>query len=138
MTTETEQLKIPWIPTDYIFACIDNAENASGAVNSLRAAGYHAHDLHVFSGQEFINLMEEQCEHCDILTRFFRFIWKWGTEEGLTFVDFADEAKAGHTIVAVHVLKPEGVEEVRRILDEHLAHRIEYWGHHGTQTLHRG
>lgn len=135
MADESEKLKIPWIPTDYIFACIDDPANAAKAAESLRTAGFHAQDVHVLNGNEFLDLMKEQCEQCDILTRFFRFIWKWGTEEGLTFSDFADEAKKGHTIVVVHVVKPEGVSEVRRILDEHMAHRIEYWGHHGTQTL---
>ena len=124
----------PWFPTDYIFACIDNREEAARAVQDLRGAGFHAEDVYLVGGQEATTRIEIACEHCNLVLRALRFLWKFMSDEGLLLQDYATEARAGHSILAVHVTEPDRVEEVRRILAKHHARRMEYWSHNAVIT----
>jgi hypothetical protein len=56
------------------------------------------------------------------------------TDEGTIMADLATEAHAGHSILAIHVTSRDRVEDAYPILAEYGAHRVEYWGHHGTMT----
>jgi hypothetical protein len=134
MTARREETEIPWFPTDYIFACINNAAGAAAAARELREAGFHAEEVKLVTGEEALKRVEIECEQCNLVQRVFRFIWKQFTEEGRMMEDLEEEAHAGHSIIAVHVTSRDRVEDAYRILDRAGAHRVEYWGHHGVQS----
>jgi hypothetical protein len=126
--------RIPWFPTDYIFACIDNPSGAAVAAQKLREAGFHAEEVQLLSGEEALERVDIECEHCNLVQRVLRFIWKAMTDEGTILEDMAREAHAGHSLLAVHVTSRDRADEAYRILAEYDAHRVEYWGHHGVIT----
>jgi hypothetical protein len=132
--TNEPQTHIPWFPTDYIFACINSSAGAASAARKLREAGFHAEEVKYLSGDEALERIEIECEHCNLVQRVLRFIWKAFTDEGTIMDELAQEARAGHAIVAVHVPSQDKVDEAYQILAEYDAHRVEYWGHHGTMT----
>lgn len=129
-----EDTGIPWFPTDYIFACIDNPSGAADAARKLKDAGFHAEEVHFVSGDEALQRIDIECEQCNLVQRVLRFIWRTMTDEGTILEEMAEEARAGHSIVAVHVTSRERVDEAYVILAEHDAHRVEYWGHHGVMS----
>jgi hypothetical protein len=98
----------------------------------LREAGFHAEEVKYLGGDEALERIELECEHCNLVQRVLRFIWKAFTEEGTIMEELAQEAKAGHAVVAVHVTSQDKLDEAYQILTEYGAHRVEYWGHHGT------
>jgi hypothetical protein len=83
----------------------------------LREAGFHAEEVKYLGGDEALERIELECEHCNLVQRVLRFIWKAFTEEGTIMEELAQEAK---------------LDEAYQILTEYGAHRVEYWGHHGT------
>ena len=52
-------------------------------------------------------------------------------EEGHLFAAYQEEAREGHSIVAVHTHEQRDIEEAREILVQHGAHHIEMFGHGG-------
>ncbi len=134
MAAVTTGTGIPWFPSDYIFACIDNPGDAAAAARALHEAGFHAEQIQLLSGEAALQRIETECEQCNLVQRALRFLWRWTTDEGVVMQDLAEEAHAGHNIVAVHVTAPERARDANRILAAHHAHRVEYWGHHGVLT----
>jgi hypothetical protein len=134
MTSSKETTSIPWFPTDYLFACIDDAEEAARAAAELKSLGLHAQDMALVPGKEAVEDIESACEQCNLALRVLRFLWKFTVDEGIIFLDYAEEAESGHNILAVHIVDSGQLEKARQILFAHHAHRAEYWGHHGTIT----
>jgi hypothetical protein len=132
--TASGESRIPWFPTDYIFACIDSPAAAAAAARELRQAGFHAEELQLLSGEEALERLEIECEHCNLVQRVLRFIWRTATDEGSIVEDLAEEAHRGHSILAVHVTSREKLADAYEVLANYHAHRVEYWGHHGVMT----
>jgi hypothetical protein len=134
MTNPPQTTSIPWFPTDYLFACIDDAQEAARAAAELKGLGFHAQDLALVPGKEAVETVETACEHCNLALRVLRFLWKFTVDEGLIFLDYSEEAESGHNLLAIHVVDSGQLEQARQVLSAHHAHVIECWGHHGTIT----
>lgn len=130
----TEQTTLPWLLSDYVIACIDRQTEAQHASRRLREAGFHAEDVQLVKGKEVIKRVDTACDQCNFAIHLLRLLWLVMTDEGVILQDYVDEARAGHNLLAIHVTDSNRLHEVRRILHEHHAHRVEYWDGSGTIT----
>lgn len=134
MSTERPELQTTWFPFDHVMAVIDYAGEAEKAVKELRDVGFHAEDVQLLREGEAAERLDVTCEHCNLVKRLARWLWSFGTVEGMTLSQYASEGKAGHQIVGVHIHQPADVEQVEKILKSHQAHHVEHFGHAGGVT----
>ena len=78
-----EERTVPLLPAEYVFACVDSAADAADAAARLRAAGIHAQDIQFLDGRDAARRLDIACEHCNIVVRLLRLVWRFGTTEGL-------------------------------------------------------
>jgi hypothetical protein len=129
----TRERNLIWYPNDYIFAVIDNHEDAERAVSDLRKAGFHADNVRLLHGGESMEYIDAGCQHCNFFQQLLRAVWRVATVEGMTLSELEDEGRSGRDVIAVHLENREQVETARDILSIHNARHIEHF-QHGTTS----
>lgn len=120
-----------WYPENDVLAVIDDRDDATRAVIGFTNAGWHAEDILVLSGEAVEERLDATGAHCHLIGHLLRTLWSVSTTEGLLFRDYQEEARQGHSIIAVHTHEGKNLEEAREVLSQHGARRIEFFGHSG-------
>ncbi len=117
-----------WHADNYVAAVIDDLAAAERAVSGLRQAGWKSDDVRLVRGKPATQQIERIEGQRSVPTRITAAVRGATSEEGSISKMYEAEAEQGHQLVAVYADSPEQVERARRILAEHGAHAIEYFG----------
>lgn len=109
-------------PRKYVHCVFDNLQDVTEAVQALQAAGYNAEDIHLMSGQDFTEAIEQQ------------YMQQSGLFPSLThlFFDYSfddiylPEARRGRHILSVRPANYEQIMKVRAVLVHHHARLMKY------------
>jgi hypothetical protein len=118
---------IPSYPLHRLVGVIDTLQEAEQAVRALQDAGYHAQDVHLIPGQDFIAGVQEWKQRKSPLAQVVE-IFLASDDEGFARDTYLHEAEQGHAILSVRLPSSEQVNQVRDILVNYHAHQIKYFG----------
>lgn len=121
--------KILWYPYDYVFAVMDDHQEALKAVEDLRNAGFHAESVRLLHGEDTVDYIDAECRHCNLIQHIARVLWRVMTTEGVSLSEYEEEGKAGRDVLAVHTEREEEAHKAGAILRAHNARHIEYYEH---------
>jgi hypothetical protein len=122
------QMFSSWYPKNCVIGVIDDEEEARQAITDFRAAGFEADDVRLFPGAEVMQIDAQIRKQWNPVQRVMATISS-GTDEGAATQTYLDEARKGHTIVAVrvgHRTTPD--PRVAPIMQAHHAHTIHMYG----------
>ena len=133
--TQNERQNSPfsdvWCPEDDLMAVIDDRDDAARAVGSFSDAGWAPGDILVMSGHAVEERLDATGEQCHFISHVLQSLPSTETQEDKLFGEFEEQAREGHSIIAIHTHEGRGVEEAREILVQHNAHDIVLFGEEG-------
>lgn len=100
-------------PRGHVHCVFDSPRDVMQAVLTLRAAGYDDEDIHVMTGREYMEAVEQGHTLITSLT---------SSEDDV----YLHEARRGRYFLAVRLYSYEQIEQIRRLLARHHAHLMKY------------
>jgi hypothetical protein len=100
-------------PHKYVHCVFDDLQDAGQAVQTLRASGFDAREIHLMRGWDYMEAVEQR----QTLVSFF----SSGDYDG-----YLREAHRGSYILAVHPSRQEQMKQVRDLLAPHGARLMKY------------
>lgn len=100
-------------PRKHVHSVFDDPRDASRAAQALRAAGFDARNIHIMTGWDYMEAVEQR-------QTFLGFLSSVDTDGYLL------EARRGHYILAVRLSNHEQMKQVRDLLAPHHARFMKY------------
>lgn len=113
-------------PTHCLVGVIDDQAEAMKAEEELVASSI-SNDVFHLRGAEDADEIDASGSHHGLLARIVRLV-QFTTMDGDHAQRYEDEARAGHSVVFVHLEKYDDVEPMRQILKSHGGHFINWYG----------
>lgn len=113
-------------PTHALVGVIDDPDEAARAEEELVASSV-SNDVFSLRGAEAADEIDASGKHHGLLARIVRLV-QFTTMDGDHAQRYEDEARAGHSVMFVHLEKYEDVEPMRQILKNHGGHFINWYG----------
>lgn len=127
----------PWkgFPEDAVLGVIDDADQVSGAVDALKAAGFPEDKILVLAGEKGVERIDPTGEGHGWRGRLIRASQVLGAEREQTD-RHVQELRAGHLVVGVWgVVDEEKKTHAREVLAAHGGHFINYYSRWATHEL---
>ena len=118
-----------WYPDNDVLAIIDDPAAANRAVQALHNAGYGPQDVHVGSGEEWVEKFAATGQPAGTLGRLVRFLQRVASD--VTYENmrlYEEAARHGQAVVMVHLPGRDHLDEVADILRAHGARDINFFG----------
>jgi hypothetical protein len=100
-------------PHKYVHCVFDDLQDAGQGVQTLRAAGFDARNIHVMGGWDYMEAVEQG----QTLVSFF---------SSTDYDGHLREARQGKHILVVHLSRHEQMKQVRDLLAPHRARLMKY------------
>jgi hypothetical protein len=121
-------------PTDSLLAVLPEPERAAGAASALKAAGIPDTDITILRGDEGASRFDPTGAVHGLITRIRR-IASFTVMDQLPDMAFYDAAiRSGQAVVMVRVRGDDKAAGIR-ILREHEAHFVNYYGRFATEEI---
>jgi len=121
-------------PTDHMFAVVNEASAAGEAFAALQAVGIEDDDLSTFTGNAGAIRIDASGTHHGIFARLLR-VAQAMSMDGDQSQRYEDEARKGHTVIAVHSADPVVRQRALQILKSHGGHYINYYARLHSENL---
>jgi len=112
---------------DWLVGVIDNPQDAERATQALYDAGFAQGDVMTLHGPAAVQRLNAKDEQRNIVSKVYSTLTNTLSDAGRFEGDYANEAHAGHSVMNVHVVEPDRVEQARQILAAHNAHTLRYF-----------
>jgi hypothetical protein len=119
-------------PLDDIIAVVEDPATGERTRRALGEAGIPDGDIDVIDGAWFIERGRELKEARGFAERLGSLL---ASEERSYVAEYEDEARQGHSLIAVHAADAETAERVRRVLAAHGARRMRHYREHVIEEL---
>lgn len=113
-------------PTDCMFAVIDEAGEAQSAIAELRASGLDDHAVSSFSGESGAIRIDARGSRHGLFASLIR-VSQAMSMDASQAQQYENEARAGHTVIAIHGADTATRERSRATLKAHGAHYMNYY-----------
>ncbi len=113
-------------PTDHLFGIIDEPEQAGSAIVALRSAGIDDDSVSTFHGDAGAIRIDASGSAHGLFARLIR-ISQAMSMDGDQSQRYEDEARNGHTVIAVHIPDDGVRDRALGILKTHHGHYINYY-----------
>ncbi|HZU70334.1 MAG TPA: hypothetical protein VFA09_23895 [Ktedonobacteraceae bacterium] len=111
-------------PHKYVHSVFVNEQDATQAIQALRAAGYTPDDIHFMAGQDFVQAAAQGDRQENNLSQsLFHFISSLQYDVTDAYLK---EARRGHYILSVRISRHDQIAEVRDILALHHGELLQY------------
>ena len=122
-------------PTDSLLAVLPEPERAASAAAALKAAGIPDKDITILRGDEGASRFDPTGAVHGLFTRLRRIV-SFTVMDQLPDMAFYDAAiRSGQAVVMVRVRGDDDKAEGIRILREHEAHFVNYYGRFATEEI---
>jgi len=121
-------------PNDHLFGVVDGAAPAGEALAALRALGIDDDDLSTFTGNAGAIRIDASGAHHGIFARLVRAAQAMSMD-GDQSQRYEDEARRGHTVIAVHTSDPLLRQGAVQVLKSHGGHYINYYARLHSENL---
>jgi hypothetical protein len=122
-------------PTDSLLAVLPEPERAAAAASALKAAGIPDTDITILRGDEGASRFDPTGAVHGLVTRIRRIV-SFTVMDQLPDMAFYDAAvRSGQAVVMVRLRGDDNKAEGIRILREHAAHFINYYGRFATEEI---
>jgi hypothetical protein len=122
----------PTYPTNQLLAVIDDPEAADAAAQALRDAGF---EVTVFRGPESADSVRGTGRARGRWTRLVRVFQFMSMDQMPDFVTYEAALREGRAVIAVRIGGRAKLEAARRILLEHGAHFLNWFGRFSTEEV---
>ena len=113
-------------PTDHLFGIIDEPDQAGSAIVALRSAGIDDDSVSTFHGDAGAIRIDASGSSHGLFARLIR-ISQAMSMDGDQSQRYEDEARNGHTVIAVHIDDDDVRDQALGILKTHHGHYINYY-----------
>ncbi|MEO7001120.1 MAG: hypothetical protein ABI068_04910 [Ktedonobacterales bacterium] len=113
---------------DWLIGVIDDPQDAERATQALYDAGFAHENVMTLHGPDAVQRLNAKEDQRNVVNKLYSTLTNTLTDAGRFEEDYAAEARAGHTIMNVHVVEPDRIELARQILAAHNAHTIRHYG----------
>ena len=122
-------------PTDSLLAVLPEPERAAAAASALKAAGIPDTDITILRGDEGASRFDPTGAVHGLVTRIRRIV-SFTVMDQLPDMAFYDAAvRSGQAVVMVRLRGDDNKAEGIRILREHEAHFVNYYGRFATEEI---
>jgi hypothetical protein len=118
-----------WYPDNDVLAVIGDCQEAERAVQAIRDLGFGEDDVHLASGDDWVQTFSATGKPAGNLARLVRFFQRISSDVVYSNMRLYEQAvRQGQAVIMVHLTGRERLDEVSQILVKHGAQNVNFFG----------
>lgn len=116
-------------PNGRVCAILETVETAGNSLDAMIVSGVNIEDIEIYFGKKGVDVIDSNATQHGVLASIAKAFRAYGDEENKSLHIYEDALEKGEYVMTVKTGdKDEAKEKVRKILADHSAHNINYFG----------